>query len=175
MIPPNFDILPARVASDPFLGQTTTLRELCETAGIPYRYIGGSLPFIGLSRCSGNLRAVDMNNHRVLVVDLAQFSASTREEEALRIIEVLAHSFHEYAARECARGLFGFSRTSSRTDAPTTLTPAQRKAKQRARAKREGRCQVCLATPARPHRSTCSACAAKHAVNQGRRRRLKSA
>jgi hypothetical protein len=129
IIPRNFDILPACVSSEPFAAQTTTLRDLCSAAGIPYRYIGGTLPYIGLSRGSGNLRAVDASNHRVLVVDLAQFSATTREEEALRIIEVLAHSFHEYAARECARGLFGFPKKCATNDAPTTLTPAQRNAK----------------------------------------------
>jgi hypothetical protein len=128
-IPPNLDILPARVSSEPFLGQTTTLRDLCSVAGIPYRYIGGNLPYIGFSRGSGNLRAIDAKNHRVLVVDLAQLAATTRDEQAIRIIEVLAHSFHEYAARECARGLFGLPKTSSLTGGP----PAQSDARQRER------------------------------------------
>ena len=170
MIPPNFDILPARVSTSPFLASTTTLPELCSIAGIPYQYVEGALPSVGLSRGSGNLRAVDANDQRVLVVDLEQISATSIREEALRIIEVLAHAFHEYAARECARGLFGFPENSPSNDAPTTPTPAQRKAKQRARAAREGLCKVCLAAPARPNRTTCSSCAAKHSLNQGKRR-----
>ncbi len=35
---PNLDLLPARVSSEPFLEETTTIRELCTAAGMPYRY-----------------------------------------------------------------------------------------------------------------------------------------
>ena len=107
---PNLDLLPARVSSEPFLEETTTIRELCTAAGMPYRYTGSTVPRVGLSKGLGNMRSVDAVNRRVLVVDVEQFHAETPHERSLRIIEVLAHSFHEYAARECVRGLFAFPR-----------------------------------------------------------------
>ena len=107
---PNLDLLPARVSSEPFLEETTSIRELCTAAGMPYRYTGSTVPRVGLSKGLGNMRSVDAVNRRVLVVDVEQFHAETPHERSLRIIEVLAHSFHEYAARECVRGLFAFPR-----------------------------------------------------------------
>ena len=74
---------------------------------------GSTVPRVGLSKGLGNMRSVDAVNRRVLVVDVEQFHAETPHERSLRIIEVLAHSFHEYAARECVRGLFGVSTPSA--------------------------------------------------------------
>lgn len=171
MIPPNLDILPARIGGL-YLGPVTTIKELCVQASIPYKYAGGELPFVGISSGTGNLRAVDEHNHRVLVVDEAELTAHTPTERALRLLEVLAHSFHEYAARESVRGLFGYSLSGESTEPRDTrsTTAAERKAKQRRRAIQTGMCYVCLITPAREHRSTCASCAEYHAHAQRARR-----
>ena len=171
MIPPNLNILPARVAGV-YSGPVTTIKELCAQADIPYKYLGGELPFAGISSGTGNLRAVDERNHRVLVVDEEQFTAHLPAERALRILEVLAHSFHEYAARECVRGLFGYSPAVDFADPRDTssMTAAERKAKQRSRAIKTGMCYVCLTVRARENRSTCARCATYHANAQRARR-----
>jgi hypothetical protein len=106
MIRANPHLLPARVTNNVYSDSITTIRELCAVACIPYQYSGGDQPFVGVARGTGNLRAVDSNNHRVYVVDREQFAAVTPQEEALRVLEVVAHAFHDYAARECVRGLF---------------------------------------------------------------------
>jgi hypothetical protein len=176
MITPNVNIGPARVGGI-YSGPVTTIEELCTQAGIPYKYFGGDLPFAGCSSGSGNLRAVDERNHRVLVVDEEQFTSDTPAERSLRILEILAHSFHEYAARECVRGLFGYSTSAESTERRDTssMTAAERKARQRSRATETGMCYVCLTSPAREHRSTCASCAAYHAhaqrVRRAKRRR----
>ena len=173
MIPPNIGILPTRISSEVYCATVTTIKQLCVLARIPYKYAGGNLPYIGVLSGTGNLRAVDRNNHSVLVVDREQFSARNSEEEALRVLEVLAHSHHQYAARECVRGMFGFTQRRSPDDElPTRIpkTASQRKALHRARAGENGLCRVCLVREGRPNRTTCAACASNHLHAQRRRR-----
>jgi hypothetical protein len=79
-----------------------TLSELCELAGIPCRVTSPHLPTVTVHAGASHYRGPDG-----LWVGLD--GAFTRSAlEALRILEVLAHGFHDYGARECVcgRGLF---------------------------------------------------------------------
>jgi hypothetical protein len=60
-----------------------------------------------LSQATGNLRARDLRNRPVYVVDRSQFSANTTQEEALRILEVVSYSFGDQVVEQCIHGLIG--------------------------------------------------------------------
>jgi hypothetical protein len=73
----------------------TTLSELCAVAGVPMFVSGGEARtitcIIGAEHFSvGRDYFVGVGN---------EWKAS--QTEALRVLEVLAHGFHDYAAREC--------------------------------------------------------------------------
>lgn len=84
---------------------TVTVQALCKRAKIPYRVTGGYQPMIKLGYFGGHFRGLNKNNRSVFFVDLAE-TAETEPEKSVRILEILAHGFHDYAARESVRGLF---------------------------------------------------------------------
>ena len=79
-----------------------TLRELCALAGIPVRATSAHTPRIFLHRHGTSYRSEGAYH-----VGLGRPRFSGRRD-ALRVLEILAHGFHDYAAREtvCGRGLF---------------------------------------------------------------------
>jgi hypothetical protein len=81
------------------------LRDLCAQAQIPYRFFGGNPPAIGFHK-DRNVKARLPNGRRLLLVD-SRSLPSTNPERAIRALEILAHGFHDLAARESVRGLFG--------------------------------------------------------------------
>jgi hypothetical protein len=107
MMPPDVHLAPCHVDRDSYESETLSIEDICHMADVPYRYSGGTLPRVGLTHGGGHRRSLAPNGEKVLVVDLDLLpKTSTEPEQAVRILEVLAHSFHEYAARESARGLF---------------------------------------------------------------------
>lgn len=82
---------------------TVSVRDLCEIAGVPNRVTSPHTPSVVLHRGSRHF----VGRHRYYVgLDRRSFSRTALD--ALRILEILAHGFHDYAAREntCGRGLF---------------------------------------------------------------------
>ena len=79
-----------------------SLNALCELAGVPPRVTGGTTPEIALHA------GVDHFTHsnRFYVGVGPRWKAS--RAKVLFVLEVLAHGFHDYAAREaiCSQGLF---------------------------------------------------------------------
>jgi len=110
LAPPDPCIPPPRIAKEPFDGPSLTIAEVCSRAGVPYRYSGGRPPRVAVVKGGWHARAVDPHGARILVVDEDMLVESPTEAlRWLRVLEVLAHGFFEYAARESARGLFGYA------------------------------------------------------------------
>lgn len=109
----------------------TLVSQLCRTARIPMRVSGGE-----------DAKVVCITSRRhFLGADGTYYVGATRAPRtrvgALRVLEVLAHSFHDYAAREsvCNRGLFSAPvrpRGRPRTG-PIAMTPRERMAAMRTR------------------------------------------
>lgn len=93
------------VEIDSLSSETVTVRSLCIQAGIRCRVSGGFHPVIKLGRFGGHFRGSDAENRSVLFVNTEKLPSETTER-SIRILEILAHSFHDYAARESVRGLF---------------------------------------------------------------------
>lgn len=77
--------------------------ELCQIARIALRVTSPHTPAVVLHRGARHFR--DATTYYV-GIDRPRFSR--RVDEAMRVLEILAHGFHDYAAREsiCGRGLF---------------------------------------------------------------------
>jgi len=109
---------------------TTTLAALCAGAGIDMRVTGGDSRnpvhcILGEAHfiCGGKL-----------YVGIGQSWKNDRAD-CLRVMEVLAHSFHDYAARECVcgRGLFCAPKRVGRPPNGTkAMSAAERMARMRA-------------------------------------------
>lgn len=69
------------------------------SAGIPMRVTSALTPEIRLHDGHTHYRA-----GQALIVGL---EGLPDDEQAIRILEILAHGFHLYEAKECVRGLFG--------------------------------------------------------------------
>lgn len=99
-------VAPPRVLPDdadpPPCVARVTVGELCVLAGIPVRVTTGSPGVVLLHSGPEHFR------HRGLLYVGIGGAFSGTPESALRTLEVLAHGFHDYAAREsiCRRGLF---------------------------------------------------------------------
>jgi hypothetical protein len=105
---PNYNRLPVSgFLDEAFDGPVTTMRALCESAGVRFRFSESEVPSVVLSQATGNLRARDLRNRPVYVVDRSQFSANTTQEEALRILEVVSYSFGDQVVEQCIHGLIG--------------------------------------------------------------------
>ena len=108
---------------------TTTLVDLCRLARIPVRVSGGQDRSITCI-AGGDHWLVDARDYFVGVGD--GWSAS--RTSALRVLEVLAHGFHDYAARECVcgRGLFDASARRGRPpNGARAMTAGERMARMR--------------------------------------------
>lgn len=85
----------------------------CAAAGIAYRVSGGEDRLACLSADLPRHAWTAIAGQRVygVAAGLLPETADAREQ-ALRVLEVLAHGFHDYGAREsvCQRGLFGVPR-----------------------------------------------------------------
>lgn len=78
-----------------------TLNELCGQAGVPVR-VATDVPEVTIVLHKGTFH---FRSPGFAYIGIGDFSD---REQALRVLEVLAHGFHDYAARECVcgRGLF---------------------------------------------------------------------
>jgi hypothetical protein len=102
----NLSLLPVRVEDVDFDGKFMFIRHLCKRAGASFRYLDGYDAYIGLTEGTGNIRAASKHECPVYLIDRKQFTAETPQEEALRILEVVAHAFHNHTARWAVKGLF---------------------------------------------------------------------
>jgi hypothetical protein len=102
----NLSLLSVREEDVDFDGKFTFIRHLCKRAGVSFRYLEGYNAYVGLTDGTGNIRAANKHECPVYLVDRKQFTAETPQEEALRILEVVAHAFHNQTARWALRGLF---------------------------------------------------------------------
>lgn len=89
----------------------TTLAELCATAGIPMRVTGGPVRQIVLVRGAQHYRRPGF-----YYVGAEKYWPLETRRRALRVLEILARGFHDYAARECVcgHGLFVAGRPPGR-------------------------------------------------------------
>ncbi len=86
---------------------------LCARGEIPYRVTGGNPLSVVVftpkeARERGHFRHCE-DGRPVALVDGTDLPVA-EPERSIRLLEILAHGFHDYAARECARGLFGGKR-----------------------------------------------------------------
>lgn len=97
------------LAERPLALATLTLGDLCAAAGIPLRVTSEFLPTIVCT--AGMEHYVDDSTYYVGVGKWRPTRVA-----ALRVLEVLAHGFHDYAARECVcgKGLFSVPRPKGR-------------------------------------------------------------
>ena len=89
--------------------QAFSIKELCDLANIPCLTMGHLTDFKMVA-------LIDSSDHYVLIEDDGPFYSVGRKfiresdpsDVALRILEILAYTFHEYSARECLnkRGYF---------------------------------------------------------------------
>jgi hypothetical protein len=85
----------------------TTVEALCAVAGISYRVAGGNQPLVVLWGGPGHAYTVTDHGGRIFAVDRNGLPRLKRER-ALRVLEILAYGFFDYAARESivGRGYF---------------------------------------------------------------------
>lgn len=83
----------------PMATSTITIAGLCALAGIPVRATSAHTPRIHVIRGGVSYRGPD-----AYYVGLGAPRRVRRPEDALRVLEILAHGFHDYAARECICG-----------------------------------------------------------------------
>jgi len=100
--------------------------DLCRQAGLMARVSGPALDREILVLESGEHTRIVHPTATALAVVMPKFDASP--EQALRVLEVLAYGFHDYAARECVcgRGLFRPVRPRGRPFTGKALTAAAR-------------------------------------------------
>lgn len=123
-------VLPEGAAA-PVPVATIRVRDLCELAGIPHRVTSPHTPAVVLHRGPGHF--VGRNRY---YVGLDRRTFSRTDVDALRILEILAHGFHDYAAREsiCGRGLFVIPRRRGRPALRgRRMSPAERMRRMRQR------------------------------------------
>lgn len=100
-----------------------SLRRLCDMAGVSFRVTSPHVPAVILHPGTDHF----FGPSGYYVGTRGPFDGAP--ESALRILEILAHGFHDYAARECVcgRGLFG---APARRGRPSLMgrpmTPAER-------------------------------------------------
>jgi len=111
---------------------TPTLATLCRLAGLKYRVTTPHTPTIRLHAGAEHLRGP-----RAYHVGI-EGSFDRTPKSALRVLEVLAHGFHDYAARECVCGrgreLFSPPRRRGRpstTGRPMTAAERMRRSRRR--------------------------------------------
>lgn len=78
---------------------TVDVRTLCATAEIPMRVTSGIESTVFVHRGIDHLRGACVKGAPVYYVGLKEWNGS--RISAIRVLEVLAHSFHDYTAREC--------------------------------------------------------------------------
>lgn len=85
----------------------TSVKELCLKAGLRYRVTGGLQPKLLLDH-QGNRHYKTRKNDEAVYIVGCQSIAPNDPERSIRLLEILAHAFHDYAARECVcgKGLF---------------------------------------------------------------------
>jgi hypothetical protein len=95
-------VLPERAAPPGRILSTVTVEQLCRLADIPMRVSGETGPKIVCIDSPGHFFGPDG------VYYVGVKAAPRTRVGALRVLEVLAHSFHDYVSRECVcgRGLF---------------------------------------------------------------------
>ena len=101
MIPPP-RVLPERATPPGRTVSTFTIGQLCQLARVPMRVSGGE---------DVKVICVESKDHFFGPDGVYYVGVAARPRTrvgALRVLEVLAHGFHDYAARECVcgRGLF---------------------------------------------------------------------
>jgi len=134
-LPPNFRIpAPYHLASSdarPAALAQLDVRDLCELAGIPSRTSGPLQDVVVLHAEISHLRAPG-----VMYVGLNGVWQAT-PVSALRVLEVLAHGFHDYAAREavCGHGYFKVAPRRGRPRSARAVPAKERMRKMRDRAK----------------------------------------
>lgn len=109
---------------------TTSVAELCELAGLRMRVTGGISHHVVC--CAGNEHFTVGTNYFVGVGS----NWNRQRVQALRVLEVLAHGFHDYAARECVcgKGLFRAPKKPGRPlTGPRAKTASERMAIMRAK------------------------------------------
>jgi hypothetical protein len=114
----------------------TTLRRLCAEAGIPCRITGGPSELRRIVLHTGTDHFLTPT---VTYVGLGKHRARD-PVRALRALEILAHGFHDYGARECVcgRGLFvAPTRTGRPRLGPQAMSAAERMRNMRARRHRK--------------------------------------
>lgn len=86
-----------------------SVRAICESADIRYRVTGGHHPQVVLWRGPGHAYTTDDAGQRVYAIDRAGLPQSAAMR-ALRMLEILAYGFQDYAARESVvgRGYFAY-------------------------------------------------------------------
>jgi len=99
---PAPDVLPRGSSGPRELGRTD-LSQLCKVAEVAMRVTGGEQRTVVIHRGTGHFRAPN-----TYYVGIGGPWKPRNGVQALRILEVLAHSFHDYATRECVcrKGLF---------------------------------------------------------------------
>jgi len=110
---------------------TLSVRELCAIAGISNRVTSPHTPSVLLHQGSRHFVG-----RSLYYVGLDGFAFSRDQRHALRVLEILAHGFHDYAAREniCGRGLFGVPRRLGRPAlGGRSMSPAERMRRMRKR------------------------------------------
>jgi hypothetical protein len=106
----------------------TDVRRLCELAEIPMQVTGGPVVRVVVYVGREHLRS-----SKVLYVGVEDWKPD--RVHALRALEVLAHGFHNYAARECVcgRGLFSVPKLLGRPPVGgRAMTATERMRKMRA-------------------------------------------
>jgi hypothetical protein len=114
----------------PHVLKRVELSELCAIAGIPCRVSGGEDRSIA---CVVGREHFSVGRDYIVGVGGEWRATPTA---ALRVLEVLAHGFHDYAARECVcgKGLFSVPKRQGRPpDGPRAKTARERMAAMRAR------------------------------------------
>jgi len=80
-----------------------SIREICEVAGIRYRVTGGRHPQAVQWSGPGHAYTTDDTGQRVYAIDRTGLPQAA-QMRALRMLEILAYGFHDYAARESVVG-----------------------------------------------------------------------
>jgi hypothetical protein len=70
MMHPDVLIAPCHVDRDVCREATFAIEEMCVSAGVPFRYSGGTLPLVGMTYGGGYRRSLAPSGQKVLVVDL---------------------------------------------------------------------------------------------------------
>ena len=108
-----------------------SIPDLCGLAGVPLRVTSPHMPRVVLHRGTVHYRG-----DAALYVGIGRPRFSKRAQDAMRVLEVLAHGFHDYASREsiCGRGFFTAPKSRGRPPiGGRRMTAAERMRRMRAR------------------------------------------